>query len=229
MTKQSWPYSTKRLVIISDLDDVIADTTRTFLKEVNKKFNIESKLQDVLDPELNSFSQKHGVSNKELFEFYTDLLYKEEFTQRIPEVTNASKYLEKIKQLREATDIYIITGRPEKSKYLAQNWLDKKSVTYDKIFLTDMKTETYLDSDKVKTKDELIELLEGKTDTVILEDSPRLIPTTLRGVLTQDKDTLILLYLKAKGIEREVEQNSRISFVRNWDQAYSILNKDLGK
>lgn len=142
--------------IITDLDDVIAETTDKLISEANK--NLGTKLTS---NEIYPIS-KHP---KEVISFFKECVNNPSFYEDLNKVKGL-KYLENIE--KDGTHISIVTGRPENARGITLDWLAQNDVPYDNLILTD-----YL---KNQTKDKVIKEL---SPDLVIEDSPDLILKTI--------------------------------------------------
>lgn len=225
--------------IITDLDDVLADTTKGVIERLNRELGIEATLNDMTDAEAKGFSEKYHIPTREIYERFWELLKDEEFVMSVPPVKGAIETLDGLKQEYPELGIYIVSGRPRETFPITKKWIEEKRIPYEELYLTNQDAKTSLDYKTVKTKDDLVKKLSGETGVIIIEDSPRLIQATIKGILygnTDDytNDHVVLIerpwtrdYFRKEGIEEEVENNENIKIFQNWGEPLYIHLKDI--
>ena len=121
----------KKLNIMVDLDDVIADFVPHFLGFLNKEY----------DAGLNENNIKgwniwdYGNLTKEEYEQGLEKFTQSRQYNNLPVVENARESLKKLKE----NIIYIVTWRNKKVESETIEWLKRNSIHYDKLFFSNNK------------------------------------------------------------------------------------------
>ena len=136
----------KARIICIDLDDTLsltADTILEFAINFDKtKLNRSGILKQIDNCEDYYYFARMLEWNREQLISFFDTCYLD-YLQKIKVKPDASLIINKIKNL--GIEIYIVTSRREREnneiKIITQEWLKQNSIVYDKLFLTDIKTE----------------------------------------------------------------------------------------
>ncbi len=145
-----------------DIDDVIANTSKSIPVLAEKLFGIKVQYED-----LTSFNFNESLKlNPAQLETFFEYLHREEVLIEFFPVKGAKESLNKIKELGYV--IYIITGRPPHSFEITKKWLQKNGFIYDYLYFAD-KYSRYSDTNKphIISMDQLAEI----DFTLIIEDS----------------------------------------------------------
>ena len=115
----------KKLTIGIDIDSVIADSIELFIPYLNKRFNRNLALKDIVHYE---FEKCYGVSQEEVLEVFKELT-RNNLWDKIKPLDYAEIFLE---ELSKFFSIIIVTSRPEKHmRQMTARWLEKHKFKYD--------------------------------------------------------------------------------------------------
>ncbi len=115
----------KKKIIGIDIDSVIADSINLFLPYLNKRFNKDLCLQDIVHYE---FEKCYNVTAEEVNEAFKDLTKNREWGTITP-IKYANEFLI---ELSKNFTVVIVTSRPEKHmRNITEEWLKKHSFVYD--------------------------------------------------------------------------------------------------
>jgi 5'(3')-deoxyribonucleotidase len=149
-----------------DIDDVLADFQKEFLKFYNKKDGTKLHFDDVYTYDYTELTNKPWSYIKNLiFEFYDSF----EFAN----LGMVKDSLSGVTKLGNDHELYIITARPKSTEAVTVNWLDKK---YGDIF------EDVLLIDKVNNPNvRKSDFCRDLKINAIVEDSPKEVQNYIRG------------------------------------------------
>lgn len=105
-----------------DIDGVISDFVKSFIKIVKKKYNLDLREQDIY---VHDLFLVLGITEEEAGE-----LIHETLTQDLDLIPGAKKSLN---QLKREHEIYLLTARTEDLINITKNWLKRKGIPYDKL------------------------------------------------------------------------------------------------
>lgn len=100
-----------------DLDDVLADTVKSFLKYYNNKYNHSFKKKDITHYFLKNIL---GVTQEEMNDIFKDFFNRE--IQNIPTVYGSKKA---IKELKDKYELVIVTDRPQYTIIDSMDWVEE--------------------------------------------------------------------------------------------------------
>lgn len=110
-----------------DIDGVLADSLPVWVNELNSFFNKNKRVEDI---HLYDICETYKITEEALYKF---LEHKGNYLMSAPPpVTDASYYLNRIKQNHE---VFIVTARDNIYGQETIHWLKKHSFPYDKLFL----------------------------------------------------------------------------------------------
>lgn len=117
--------------IFVDMDDVIAETTRTYPKLVKEEFGIEATYEGISNFDLcDSF----GLTKAQLAHLF-EVVHRPEILLGFAPVKGARETLTWFQE--KGHPIAIITGRPPKAKELSLEWLSSNQIPFDTFEICD--------------------------------------------------------------------------------------------
>lgn len=184
--------------IITDLDDVLADSMPAFLRWLSKELGKQVIMDDLLSLTPEGFFKKYRV-NKDWV-----------LTDAQKEFFGEEKHLENLKPYKarlEGLDCSIVTGREEKTRDITQYWLKKNFRFNGELYLTDW--------DNHKKAGYVIENI----PKAYVDDNAQI----LAGIRTRDFERKILLYLVTRPWNqcslRGIKDESYIKRVKGFQEA----------
>jgi uncharacterized HAD superfamily protein len=117
--------------IFIDLDDVIAETTRTYPELVRQEFGIEATYEGIADFDL---SHSFGLTRAQLAHLFI-VVHREEILMSFDPVTGVRETLCGWRQT--GYPIAVVTGRPPETRDLSLAWLKEKKIPFDSFDICD--------------------------------------------------------------------------------------------
>lgn len=111
-----------------DIDGVIADSLNTWVRELNRHFAQDKKLEDIV---FYQFEKIYNVSWEEMDRFFRT--NQELLLTNLAPVEQAAEIL---RRLKDDHDLMLITARPEQYRYLTEKWLREHGIVYDNLVMT---------------------------------------------------------------------------------------------
>ena len=105
-----------------DIDGVLSNFVKTFIKIVKKEYFVDLREQDIYAHDLFLVL---GITEEETME-----LIRKTLTQDLDLMPGAKKSLN---QLKSKHEIYLLTARPDDFNNLTKDWLKRKGIPYDKL------------------------------------------------------------------------------------------------
>ena|SRR3989344_827983 len=111
----------KKLKIGIDIDNVIADTTVSYLSEFNAHFGTSIKFEEVTD--FYHIETIFSKSKAQVDKFLESKLHRDEFMIRVPPILPASDFIQI--WLKKGMSVYYISARPKNIQKVTKKWLVK--------------------------------------------------------------------------------------------------------
>ena len=184
-------------VIGIDIDDTIADGVGFFVPQLNRHFNKNIKIEEIN----GRFCDVYGIDQKLINEFFYS--FGDDIFSQLSPLPNS---VETIKGFYdEGHEIIIVTARPETSRKITENWLNKFNIPYHSLYF-----------DKEKSK-----LCKSLGVEIFIDDYPIVIENMFsRGITSLFMDI-------PKNINNPVSNG--IHRVKNWNEIDSLVRSLLKK
>lgn len=117
--------------IFVDMDDVIAETTRTYPDLVRREFGVEASYEEIADFDLsNSF----GLTRAQLAHLFK-VVHTREVLMGFSPVPGAKETLAAWQA--QGYPIAVVTGRPPETREISLAWLEREKVPFDSFDICD--------------------------------------------------------------------------------------------
>ncbi len=111
----------KKFHIGIDIDNVIADTTESYISKFNEYFGISIKYEDITD--FYHLEKLTNIPKQRVDLFIEKTFDQDEFVTKIPPVSSASEYIQS--WIKRGVVLYFISARPKSIKKVTKRWLLK--------------------------------------------------------------------------------------------------------
>lgn len=179
------------MLVISDLDDCILQTSQEILRRVNQEFESEYQIEDCYS---YSISQSFNLDEEIVSKCVEKALLSTKDLKNIPGAILGLNWVSSF------CDLWIVSKRPDYLTQITQDALTIKGLKDFHLFLSHPVDKDYVN--KIEVANDL------KAD-VFIEDSPETVMD-----LYEQTDCRILIF--DRPWNRGIKENSRISVVRNW-------------
>lgn len=132
----------KKLKIGIDIDNVIADSTPSYIARFNQAFGTKIRYEEVYD--FYHLEASAGIEPKKAEEFFVNIIHTDDFQLSIPPYEEPKKVIKN--WLKKGYSIHYITARPPNMLNVTKKWLQKHGFWVDGISL-DVFNETQYKTD----------------------------------------------------------------------------------
>ncbi|MDH5463587.1 MAG: hypothetical protein OEW49_04700 [Nitrosopumilus sp.] len=179
-----------------DIDGVLTDFVKEFIKSVNKRYKITLSEQDIREHDLYKVL---GIPSKDLIEMVMEVFPKDLAPQE--------GSVESVNELSKKHEIYIITAREPETLDVSKNWLKQHGIPYKKLaFMKEGDKHKFIEKDHldIVIDDNLKEITNwiGIVPHIIVLDHPWNQSLNVKNYFHRAKDWKEILSI-IKEIEKE--------------------------
>lgn len=183
-----------------DIDDVLAETTRTLAETARIRFGKQVRFEDML-----SFDLRRSLNlREEEYEIFMAEVHEPAFLKKLEPVENAREIL--VRWKASGAQIELVTGRPPRTRQATEEWLEDHSLPYHSLEFMD-KYGRYEEVTATRLPD-----LIGRNYDLAIEDSPR-----VATYLAQNTHSLVLLFDRPWNRDTNLDDGS-ITRVLDWQE-----------
>ena len=198
-------------MIYIDCDDVLAESTRSYIAIIKREFGIERKFE-----ELTSFDLRvsFGMTQAQ-FDHFFQLVHSREEILKFQPMDGAVETVKAWKQAGQ--EIAIVTGRITAAYESTLEWLQSLSIPYDHFMVVDKYNRPEMDMSIAKP----LSSISSMQFEIAIEDSY----TMAKYLTTEQKVNVVLMDRPWNSTEPNINGLTR---VRNWSdiwQKYGFLTK----
>ncbi len=194
--------------IYIDIDDVIANTTKTIPDLANRMFGKKIRYED-----LTSFNLNESLKlTPEQMKVFFATLHQEDILMTFTAVDGSVDAIERL--IKMGYEIYLITGRPPQSYEVTRKWLSRQGFSYDYLYFAD-KYDRYQDQADKPFILSMTRLAEY-TFELVVEDSMKM------ARWFRDRGTRVAIM--DHPWNRELAEDSKVTRCQDWDSVMSLLD-----
>ena len=198
------------LPIYIDLDDVLSETTRSFLKIFKREYG-----REVAFDQVTSFNLKDAFRlTQNEYDYFFDLIHEPEEILSYEPVDDAIAVLKT--WAGKGTEIAVVTGRLTSTYESSLEWLDRHQVPYDSFIMVDKYSRPKTDGNIAIS----LEKLSKMKFSFAIEDS-----LSMAEYLSQDMETKVVLF--DRPWNQSQSGNGNIERCTSWKQIDFVINKSL--
>lgn len=198
--------------IYVDLDDVISETTRHYVKVIEHEFGKSVAFEDITSFDLR---ESFSLTVRE-YEHFFELVHKPEIILELEPLEGVIDSLVKWKKM--GFEIYVVTGRPTSAYESSLEWLKSNKVPFDSFIVVDKYSRDAIDKKIAMTLESFSEM----EFTAAVEDSMEMASFISRVMKRK-------VFLLDRPWNRSVPSDDCFHRCKSWREIDTVFEKEIRK